>query len=326
MPDRVAEAMQDLYAVGPDEFMATRSRLVAEAKAASDRTAAAEIGRLRKPSLAAWAVNLTAREAEDVVADLVDLGERMRSAQSRLDAAALTGMRKERDATVEVYVRAATRAVSDAGRSLSPAAQQEVRATAIAALADEQASAAVTSGQLTRSLSYSGFGEVDLAEALARTTGGAILTVVPGGRGSGRPGRPGGGRKAAGGGGAGRRSGAGRPDEEEDDAVAEADDAAGSDDTADAEGAPDEAAERRAEREADLAEAERRLADAEQAVAAARERAEETRERLAVVERQLAKAREADERALEAVTDAVRERKQAQAARDEAREALGDAD
>ena len=242
--------------------------------------------------------------SQDVVADLVDLGERMRSAQSRLDAAALTGMRKERDATVEVYVRAATRAVSDAGRSLSPAAQQEVRATAIAALADEQASAAVTSGQLTRSLSYSGFGEVDLAEALARTTGGAILTVVPGGRGPGPAGRSGGARKAAG-------------DEAGDEPVG---------DEPGHEPAGDEVAERRAEREAQLAEAERRLADAERAVAAARERAEETRERLAVVERQLAKAREADERALEAVTDAVRDRKQAQAARDEARKALGQPD
>jgi hypothetical protein len=316
--DRVAEAMQDLYAVGPDEFMATRSRLVAEAKAASDTAAATEIGRLRKPSLAAWAVNLTAREAEDVVADLVDLGERMRSAQSRLDAAALTGMRKERDATVEVYVRAATRAVSDAGRSLSAAAQQEVRATAIAALADEQASAAVTSGQLTRSLSYSGFGEVDLAEALARTTGGAILTVVPGGRGSGPAGRSGGGRKAAGSGASGRSAaGQGRgPEGDGDDATAGAEHAVGT------EGARDDAADLRAEREAELAEAERRLADAERAVTAAREKAEETRERLAVVERQLAKAREADERALEGVTDAVRERKRAQAARDDARQAL----
>ena len=67
---------------------------------------------------------------------------------------------------------------------LSAAAQQDVRATAIAALADERASAAVTSGQLTRALSYSGFGEVDLAEAVARTAGGAILTILPGGRGA----------------------------------------------------------------------------------------------------------------------------------------------
>jgi len=288
MTDRVAEAMQSLYAVGPDDFMATRAGLVADAKAASDKAAAAEIGKLRKPSLGAWAVNLAAREAADVVAALTDLGTRMRAAQSRLDAAALTAMRSERDEAVDAFVTAAGEVVADAGRSLSPAAQQEVRATAIAALADERAALAVASGQLTRTLSYSGFGEVDLAEAVARTTGGAILTVVPGdGGGRARTAR-----------GEGRRSAGART------------------------GAPERDLD---ELTAALDAARQQVADAEQEVTSARERAEETRQRLAVVERQLAKAREADERALEAVTDAVRARKAAEAARDEAARALAEA-
>jgi hypothetical protein len=181
MPDRLAQAMEALYAAGPDEFMALRKRLVAAARDEGDKTAAADIGKLRKPSVAAWAVNLVAHRAREVVEELVDLGGQMRDAQSRLDATALTGMRKDRDAAVEAFVRAATEAVDEEGRRLPPAAQQEVRATAIAALADERATEAVASGQLTRALSYSGFGEVDLAEALARTSGGAILTVVRGG-------------------------------------------------------------------------------------------------------------------------------------------------
>jgi hypothetical protein len=279
--------MRSLYAVGPDEFMDTRAQLVAEAKAVGDKDAAAEIGKLRKPSLAAWAVNLIARQDVDVVAELVDVGEQLRAAQSRLDATALTGMRKDRHAAVDAFVAAATAAVDAAGRRLSPAAQQDVRATAIAALADEQASLAVSSGQLTRALSYSGFGEVDLAEAVARTTGGAILTVVPGGA-----------TRTAGGG--GDQHGEPSP-------------------------APAGAAVSRDELERALGSAEKQLASAVQAVDTAREHAEETRERLAVVERQLAKAREADERALEAVTDAVRARKVAEAARDEAARALADA-
>ncbi|GAB3441159.1 hypothetical protein GCM10027517_16660 [Phycicoccus ginsengisoli] len=329
MPDRVAEAMQELYAVEPDTFMATRSRLVAAAKADSDKAAATEIGKLRKPSVAAWAVNATAREEAGVVADLVELGERMREAQSRLDAAALTGMRKERDAAVEAFVTAAARVAAAAARSLSPAVLQEVRATAIAALADERASAAVTSGQLTRSLSYSGFGEVDLAEALARTAGGAILTVVPGGGGArrGGPGLGDGARRGTGSGrgasrGRGSTAGQGEPADATDEDLEEAADES---DLSEESGEPDEA-EVRAERAAQLAEAEGRLDVAERAVTAAREKAEETRERLAVVERQLAKAREADERALEAVTDAVRARKQAQAVLVEARQALEDRD
>ena len=181
--------MQTLYAASPDDFMAARSALVAAAKAAGQAGTATEIGKLRKPSLAAWAVNLTARAAPDVVTALTELGAQMRSAQSRIDTGALSAMRGERDAAVDAFVRAATESVSAAGRKLSAAAQQDVRATAIAALADERASAAVTSGQLTRALSYSGFGEVDLDEAVARTTGGAILTILPGGRGQGSRGR-----------------------------------------------------------------------------------------------------------------------------------------
>ena len=53
MADRVAEAMQSLYAVEPDGFMTARAELVAKAKADGDAAAAKEIGKLRKPSLAA---------------------------------------------------------------------------------------------------------------------------------------------------------------------------------------------------------------------------------------------------------------------------------
>ena len=64
-PSALAAALRSLYAVPPEEFMAERKRLVAEAKADGDPAVAKEIGTLRKPSLAAWAVNLLAREAPD---------------------------------------------------------------------------------------------------------------------------------------------------------------------------------------------------------------------------------------------------------------------
>ena len=314
--DHLATAMQSLYAAAPDEFMAARSALVAAAKAAGEAEAAAEIGKLRKPSLAAWAVNLTARTAPDVVSALTDLGVQMRAAQSRMDTGSLTAMRGDRDAAVDSFVRAASEAVGGSGRSLSAAAQQDVRATAIAALAHERAPAAVTSGQLTGALSYRGLGAVDHAEAVARTAGGAILTILPGGRGQGQ----GQGRARV----RGRGPGAGDADSTDGSGQDWQDGEDGEDGDARSGGDGAEAPSAEDLEEA-LTLAERQLADAQAAVDAARQRAEDTRERLAVVERQLTKAREADERALEAVTDAVRARKQAEATRHTAQQALDDA-
>jgi hypothetical protein len=286
MPDRLAAAMQELYAADPDEFMALRKRLAAAAKADGDGAVATEIGKLRKPSVAAWALNLAARLDPALVERLVDLGTQMRSAQSRLDTGTLTRLRPERDRLLADVVEAAEAAATRAGRRLTPAAQQDVRATVIAALADEHAAQAVASGQLTRALSYSGFGEVDLSEAVARTSStGSILTLL---------------------------RGSGRIDEEAGPVEASSGEAE--------ETPPDLAALAAA-----VEDAERELSAAETAVTRARERAEETRERLAVVERQLAKAREADERALEAVTDAVRARKAAEEARHTAEQALAHA-
>jgi hypothetical protein len=293
----MATAMESLYAVGPDEFMATRKRLVQEAKSAGE-PAAVEIGRLRKPSMAAWAVNLVARNRRDCLEQLVDTGTRMRMAQSHLDTATLTALRPDRDRLIATFTQAAVAEVADAGRALSAAGQQEIRDTVIAALASEDATRAVVSGQLTRALSYSGFGEVDLSEAVARTSSGSILTVLPGAkRTAAQAGAKGAGTQEAGGTHrAGDRDGETATPAEE-----------------------SEVESARAEAAAALAEAQARLAAAEAAVSAARERAEETRERLAVVERQLAKARAADERALERVTEAVRLRKEAEAAVSSAR-------
>ncbi|CCH76976.1 Glycyl-tRNA synthetase [Nostocoides japonicum T1-X7] len=176
--DRLLTAVDTLYAVTPDEFVRTRTSLAAAAKSAGDAVAAKEIATLRRPSLAAWALNQVAREAAATLDMLLDVGGRLREAQSRLDAAAIQDLRAERDAAVDAYVTAAVDCASRHGRSLSAAARQEVRDTAIAALADETAATAASSGRLLTSLSYSGFGEVDLSDALART-GPPLLRVAP---------------------------------------------------------------------------------------------------------------------------------------------------
>lgn len=170
-----------MYAVEPGEFIASRKAWVTTAKAAGDREAAAAIGVLRKPSVSAWAMNAVVRHEPDVVAALRDVGALMRDAQSRMDMATVQGMRGERESAVADYVSAAAHVTADAGRPLAASGLDEVRATAIAALADASAEMAMASGTLTRALSYSGFGEVDLSDAVVLTKTGRVLGVITGG-------------------------------------------------------------------------------------------------------------------------------------------------
>lgn len=181
--EAVAAAAAQLYAVPLAEFVASRKGLAAEAKAAAGPAAAKEVLGLRKPTVTAWAMNLVPRGQDtSSLAELVGLGARMRAAQSHLDTATLTSMRGERDAAVAAYVEAVEAAAKGADGVLSASGRDEVRASAIAALADESAARALASGQLTRALSYSGFGEVDLSGAVGVTSSGSIMSVLKGGK------------------------------------------------------------------------------------------------------------------------------------------------
>ncbi|MFC6420458.1 hypothetical protein [Ornithinimicrobium tianjinense] len=178
--EALARAVDAVYAVAPEAFVATRKEQVARLRAEGLREVATQVAALSKPSVAAAAVNALVRADDPVVEELLDVGARMRHAQSAMDMAALAGLRGERDDLLAAWV-AAARAHSPGG-SLTAAVEAEVRDTAVAALADAAATEVVTSGSLTRGLSYSGFGEVDVADAVARTSTGVVFTRIEGGR------------------------------------------------------------------------------------------------------------------------------------------------
>lgn len=245
------EAVTELYAAPLEEFVAVRTRLAQ----AAGRPAAAEIKALRKPTVTAWLLNQLAREQTDVVATVDDLGRRMRAAQAAADMTALRELRPERDAVLRDCVAAVRDVAEEHGRSLSQAGADEVSATVIAALADVESQAALASGMLVKTLSYSGFGEVDIDDAVATR---ARLRVVTGGDDEG--GDDAGGDDAA------------DPDEHDLAAAALA--------RAEAEHArvTHEAQVRLQTAEAELAQATTELQDAKAALAAARERASAARQ------------------------------------------------
>ncbi|GAB3878357.1 hypothetical protein [Terrabacter terrigena] len=182
-------AVEQLYAAPPARFTPLRSELVAEAKKAGDKDLAAAIGALRKPTVAAWAVNHFVREHADELEDFRAFADLLREAQRTLDADQLRLLGRERSRRVDALADRVAEESAQAGQKLGAGVAQEVRDTLTALIADEDAEASVLTGSLVRSLSYSGFGSVDVEDvvALGGDDGGAgrpSLSVVRGGAGA----------------------------------------------------------------------------------------------------------------------------------------------
>ncbi|MFI5906606.1 TolC family protein [Dactylosporangium sp. NPDC051541] len=159
MPDALAPVAARLYSAPPEDFIALRGAEVAKARAARDTALAAAIGKLRKPTVAAWLVNRLAHERPELIAELMTLADELRTAQRELRGAELRELSVRRRATVAALAREAIR-LAGAGRAATtnlPAA--EVEATLAAALADEEVATLVREGRLTKALEYTGFGE-----------------------------------------------------------------------------------------------------------------------------------------------------------------------
>ncbi len=161
-------ATDELYGLVPEAFLPRRAELAAAARSAGDRELAEQISGLRKPSVGAWAVNHVVRTRPGDIERLTDLAAGLRAAQQSLDGAALKTLGRQRAALVDALVHATVDQARGRGVTVSSAASRDVADTFVAALASPEATAAVVSGRLTRTLTYAGFGDVDLSDATAR--------------------------------------------------------------------------------------------------------------------------------------------------------------
>ena len=148
--DAVAD---ELYALPREEFTAARDARVKAARATGDRDLAAAIGKLRKPTSAAWVTNLLAREYPGEVGDLIELGTALREAQATLDGATLQELSRQRHQVVHALVQQAGALGRDAGTPVSEAVAREVEETVTAALSDPDAARALATGRLATALS-----------------------------------------------------------------------------------------------------------------------------------------------------------------------------
>ena len=168
--DPLDEVAGELYAQPPDDFVRVRDEAVAAARRAGDRELAARIGKLRRPTVGAWLVNLLAHECPDLVADLLELGEQLRAAQRNLRGDEIRELSQRRREMVTALAARAAALGQRRARGNLPIA--EVQATLTAALAEPEVAEQVRAGRLVKTVSYAGFGEPPRPQ----------LTVLPGGR------------------------------------------------------------------------------------------------------------------------------------------------
>ncbi|MER6676744.1 hypothetical protein [Streptomyces sp. NPDC000983] len=145
--DTVAD---ELYALRPEEFTAARAARVAAARTAGDRALAERIGRLRRPSLAAWVSNLLVRARPDEVAALLRLGEGLRQAHHDLDGARLRELSGRQRTLVRAVSREAGALAARAGHPVGAGVGREVETILHAVLADPEAAREWAEGRLVR--------------------------------------------------------------------------------------------------------------------------------------------------------------------------------
>ncbi|MBJ7521609.1 MAG: hypothetical protein JHC84_18055 [Solirubrobacteraceae bacterium] len=152
----------DPYAAELDAFVAQRKTLVAELRAAGDRAGAKTAAALRKPSVAAWAINQLVHRHGELVSAF-----RAAAAEARGAQVALAGG-GDRDAwrAAMASVREAQGDLMDAVAELgvSTAARDGAEATLAAAAADEEVEADALSGRLVREVEPGGFGALLAAD------------------------------------------------------------------------------------------------------------------------------------------------------------------
>ncbi len=153
----------DLYGVAFERFVAERAALARVRRGEGRREEAKRVVGLRKPSIAAWAVNQLARTERAALADLFAVGDELSRVHAELldgrgDPGALRAATvRERDA-VNQLTEAAHGLLSEGGHEPSAATLERVSGTLHAAAREQQARELVRVGCLERELRLVGLG------------------------------------------------------------------------------------------------------------------------------------------------------------------------
>jgi hypothetical protein len=147
--------LDELFTVAPREFVQARNALADRLKRAGHKAQAAEVRRLPRPSPTVWAINRTARDAPEKMAELVDAVARLERAQAGRAPDLHEAIEHERNARGRVLQLALSRLAE--GGHTSAETVRRLSSTLLGAAGDRSARAELTRGRLTEDRQAVGF-------------------------------------------------------------------------------------------------------------------------------------------------------------------------
>ena len=164
VPHKHGADIDRLYSLPLAEFTPERDELAKRLRKDGDADAANAVKALKKPSVAAWAVNQVQRDRPDEVRELIDVTEELHRVYKKLSAA---GARERLEEAAEMQrkliqslARCASQLLEAGGHAPSDATLQKVADTLRAAALDADVREQLAHGRVVKEQRAAGFGPV----------------------------------------------------------------------------------------------------------------------------------------------------------------------
>jgi hypothetical protein len=151
------EATDQLYGADLDSFVTERTRLARELSDAGDREGGERIAKLKKPTVAAWALNQLARKHRRDVDLLLDAGHRLRQAQEGVVGGADRSSFEQAQKTQREALRRLTQQASQLLGGASAQVLSQISETLRTAAVSEEGRELLATGRFTAPLTSEGF-------------------------------------------------------------------------------------------------------------------------------------------------------------------------
>ena len=162
--DELTAIADALYAGPADGF--TEERNLA-ARDCGDKELAAQIKKLKKPSVAAWAVNLLVRRESGQIDSVLELADSLRAAAEALDGDELRALTRQRRQLTNALATSARSLARESGVRLTAPVVDQVEGMLNAAMLDPVAAQVVRAGRIVTAFTSTGVSDLDVESVMA---------------------------------------------------------------------------------------------------------------------------------------------------------------